>query len=154
LGATIKKNARLIRAKKLYHGRHNKIGVKVTNNNVDEFYTDEENYMFIREVIADPFLSIFMTCEREKEQEKYDKSEELMSGVLSFHNKHRSMLMMKSVAFIMGCFVLVLRMGEWNELTRHPKDRGKNQPNSRTNSLQQGENDANCVAVNLFYFLN
>jgi hypothetical protein len=81
------------------------------NNNVGEFYTDEENYMFIREVIADPFLSIFMTCEREKEQEKYDKSEELMSGVLSFHNKHRSMLMMKSVAFIMGCFVLVLRMG-------------------------------------------
>jgi hypothetical protein len=65
------------------------------------------------------------------------------------------MSMMKSVAFIMGCcFVLVLRMGKWNELTVHPKDHGKNRPNSRTNSLQQGENDADCVAVNLFYFLN
>jgi hypothetical protein len=89
---------------------------------------------------------------REKEQEKYDKSEELTSGVLGFHDKHRSMPMMKSVAFIMGCFVL--RMGEWNELTRHPKDRGKDRPNSRTNSLQQGENDADCVVINLFYFLN
>jgi hypothetical protein len=105
------------------------------NNDVDEFYMDEENYMFIREVIADPFLSIFMTREREKE-EKYGKSEELMSGVLRFHDKHRSMPMMKNVAFIMGCFVLVLRMGEWNELTGHPKDCGKNRPNSRTNSLQ------------------
>jgi hypothetical protein len=40
-------------------------------------------------------------------------------------------------------------MGKWNELTGHPKDRGKNRPNLRTNSLQQGENDADCVAVNL-----
>jgi hypothetical protein len=28
---------------------------------------DEENYMFIREVTADPFISIFMACGREKE---------------------------------------------------------------------------------------
>jgi hypothetical protein len=97
------------------------------NNDVDEFYTDEENYMFIREVTADPFLSIFMARGREKEQEKFGKSKELTSGVLGFHDKHRSMSMMKSVAFIMGCcFVLVLRMGEWNELMGHPKDRGKN----------------------------
>jgi hypothetical protein len=125
------------------------------NNDVDEFYTDEENYMFIREVTIDPLLSIFMARGREKEQEKYGKSKELTSGVLDFHDKHRSMPMMKSIAFIMGCcFVLVLRMGEWNELIRHPKDCGKDQPNSRTSSLQQGENDADCIAVNLFYFLN
>jgi hypothetical protein len=124
------------------------------NNDVNEFYTDEENYIFIREVTTDPFLSIFLTREREKEQEKYGKSKELTSSVLSFHDKHRSMPMMKSVAFIMECFVLILRMGEWNELIGYPKDRGKNRPNSRTNSLQQGENDADCVAVNLFYFLN
>jgi hypothetical protein len=36
------------------------------NNDVDEFYTDEENYMFIREVTADPFLSIFMAREERK----------------------------------------------------------------------------------------
>jgi cell division protein FtsN len=64
-------------------------------------------------------------------------------GVNNFKYNTRSMPMMKSVAFIEGCcFVLVLRMGEWNELTGHPKDRGKNQQNSRTNSLQPGDDDA------------
>jgi hypothetical protein len=51
------------------------------NNDVDEFYTNEENYMFRREVIVDPFMSIFMARGREKEQEKYGKFEELTSGV-------------------------------------------------------------------------
>jgi hypothetical protein len=51
------------------------------NNDVDEFYTDEENYMFTREVTAAPFMSIFMARGREKEQEKYGKSKELASGV-------------------------------------------------------------------------
>jgi hypothetical protein len=37
------------------------------NNDVDEFYTDEKNYMFTREVAADPFLSVFMARGREKE---------------------------------------------------------------------------------------
>jgi hypothetical protein len=96
------------------------------NNDVDKFYTDEENYMFIREVTIDPFLSIFMACGREKEQDKYGKSEELTSGVWGFHDKHRSMPMMMSVAFIGKCrLVLILRKGEWNELTGHPKDRGR-----------------------------
>jgi hypothetical protein len=76
-------------------------------------------------------------------------------GANNFKYNTRSMLMMKIVAFIgVCCFVLVLRIGEWNELTGHLKDRGKNWPNSKTNSLQQGENDADCIAVNLFYFLN
>ena len=48
------------------------------------------------------------------------------------------------------CFVLILRNNEWNELTGHLKDCGNNRPNS----LQQWENDANYVAINLFYFLN
>ena len=39
-------------------------------------------------------------------------------GVNNFNYNTRSMPMMKSVAFVGGCyFVLVLRMGEWNELT-------------------------------------
>jgi hypothetical protein len=79
---------------------------------------------------------------REKAREEYGKSEELPSGMLGFHNKHQSMLMMKSVALIVGnCLVLIVRKVEWNELIGHPKDRGKDRPNSRTNSLQQGEND-------------
>jgi hypothetical protein len=36
------------------------------NNDVDEFYTNGENYMFIRETTANPFLSIFMARGREK----------------------------------------------------------------------------------------
>jgi hypothetical protein len=64
-------------------------------------------------------------------------------GVNNFKYNTRSMPMMKSVAFIgRCCFVLVLKMGEWNELTGHPKDRGNNRRNSRTNSLQPGEDDA------------
>jgi hypothetical protein len=63
-------------------------------------------------------------------------------GVNNFKYNTRSMPMMKSVTFIGGfCFVLVLRMGEWNELTERPKDCGKNQQNSKTNSLQPGEDD-------------
>jgi hypothetical protein len=37
------------------------------NNDVDEFYAGEKNYMFTRESVVDPFLSIFMACGREKE---------------------------------------------------------------------------------------
>jgi hypothetical protein len=123
------------------------------NNDVDEFYTDEENYMFIREVSTDPFFSIFMARGREKEQKRYGKLEELTSSVLGFHDRHRSMLKMGSVRLILGCcLVLIVRKVEWDELTGHPKDRGKDRPNSRTNSLQQGENDADCVAVSLFNF--
>ena len=47
--------------------------------------------------------------------------------------------MMKSIAiFVVCCLVLILRKGEWNELIGHPKDRGKNQLNLRTNSLKPG----------------
>jgi hypothetical protein len=37
-------------------------------NNVDEFYTDEKNYMFTREVTTDPFLSVFMACGRRSDR--------------------------------------------------------------------------------------
>ena len=37
------------------------------NNDCDEFYTDEKNYMFTKETTVDPFLSIFMARGREKE---------------------------------------------------------------------------------------
>jgi hypothetical protein len=115
------------------------------NNDVDEFYMDEENYMFIREVTADPFMSIFMACGREKEQEKYGKSEELTSGV---YDRHQGIPMMRSITLILECcLVLILRENDWNELTGHPKDRGKDWPNSRMNSLQPGEDDADQKIV-------
>ena len=58
------------------------------------------------------------------------------------HDKHRDMSMMKNITFIVDyCLVFILRKSEWNELNGYPKDRGKNQPNSRLNSLQHGEDD-------------
>jgi hypothetical protein len=58
------------------------------NNDLGEFYLDEETYMFTRETMADPFLSIFMARGREKEREKYGKVEYLPSDVRGFNDKH------------------------------------------------------------------
>jgi hypothetical protein len=49
-----------------------------------ECYADEENYMFTRESVIDPFLSVFMARGREKERQKNDKSEVLPSSVALF----------------------------------------------------------------------
>jgi hypothetical protein len=52
--------------------------------------------------------------------------------------------MIGSITHILGCcLVLILRKGDWNELIGHPKDRGKDWSNLRTNSLQPREDDAN-----------
>jgi hypothetical protein len=86
------------------------------NEDYGEFYADEKIYMFTREIIVHPFLSIFMACEREKEREKYGKVEYLPSDVRGFNYKHRGMPMMKSITFIVVCyFVLILRNCEWND---------------------------------------
>jgi hypothetical protein len=45
-----------------------------------EFYADEENYMFTRESMANPFLSIFMARGRKKERQKNGKFGVLPSG--------------------------------------------------------------------------
>ena len=96
------------------------------NTDLGEFYADEENYMFTREIMVDPFLSIFMARGREKEREKYGKVEYLLTDVRGFNDKHQGMLMMKSIAIcVVCCLVLILRKGEWNELIGHPIDRGK-----------------------------
>jgi hypothetical protein len=83
------------------------------NNDVNEFYTDEKNYMFLREVTTDPFLSIFMACGREKEGQKNGKFEVLPSGVWGVHDRHQGISMMGSVTLILGCcLVLILRKDE------------------------------------------
>ncbi|XP_059441979.1 E4 SUMO-protein ligase PIAL2-like [Corylus avellana] len=103
------------------------------NNDCDEFYTDDDNYMFMRETMANPFLSTFMARGREK----YGKFEELPSGVWALCSNHQDISKRKNVTLILGCcHVLILRNGEWNELTGHPKDRGKDSPNSRITELE------------------
>ena len=46
-----------------------------------EFYANEKNYMFTRESVVDPFLSVFIAPGRENERQKNGKSEVLPSGV-------------------------------------------------------------------------
>jgi hypothetical protein len=43
------------------------------NNDRDEFYADEKNYKFTREIMTNSFLSIFMACGREKARGKREK---------------------------------------------------------------------------------
>jgi hypothetical protein len=52
------------------------------NSNCDEFYADEENYMFKKETTTEPFLSIFMACGREKTRGKHGKNEVWQGGIL------------------------------------------------------------------------
>jgi hypothetical protein len=108
-----------------------------------EFYADEENHMFTRKSVVDPFLSIFTARGREKERQRHGKAEVLPSVVWGVQGSS----MMRSVTLILGsCLILVLRKSDWNELTGHPKDRGRNRLNSRTNSLQPGEDDVDHIA--------
>ena len=44
------------------------------NNDLGEFYADEENYTFTREIMFDPFLSIFMACEGKMNEKSIAKS--------------------------------------------------------------------------------
>jgi hypothetical protein len=87
------------------------------------------------------FLGILMAYGKGEAQEKYEKST-WQSSVWGFHDKRQGMSIMKSVTFIIGYgIIVILRNGEWNELIGHPKDRGKDSPNSKANSLQPREDD-------------
>ena len=107
-----------------------------SNQICDEIYMVEGNVLSKGDGIVTSYLRIFMAYGEDKALEKNDKFVVLSSGIWGFHDKHRGMLMMKSITFIMGCsLVVILRRGEWNELTGHPKDCGKNRPNLWMNSF-------------------
>jgi hypothetical protein len=127
---------------------------KTFNQSYDEIYGAETTFLSKSEGVFVSSLGILMAYRKGEAQKKHDKST-WQSGVWGFHDKHQGMSMMKSVMFIMGCgLVVILRKDEWNELTRHPKDRGKNQPNSMTNSLQLGEDDVDQDILSLVFYLN
>jgi hypothetical protein len=70
-------------------------------------------------------VGILMACGKSKAREKQEKSTQ-KRGVWGFHSNHQGTPLMKSIMIIMGRGLVVkLRRGEWNELTGHPKDRGK-----------------------------
>jgi hypothetical protein len=112
-----------------------------SSTNCDEIHMVEKAFLSKIEKVFVSSLGILMACWRSKAREKHNKSTQ-KRGVWGFHNNHQDTPLMKSTMIIMGRGLVVkLRRGDWNELTGHPKDRGKNQPNSRTNSLQPGEDD-------------
>jgi hypothetical protein len=128
---------------------------KTFNQSCDEIYGAETTFLSKSEGVFVSSLGILMAYRKGEAQEKHDKST-WQSGVWGFHDKHQSMSMTKSVTFIMGCGVVILRSGEWNEWIGHPKDRGKDCPNSNANSLQPGEDDVDQDGLSylLVFYLN
>jgi hypothetical protein len=113
-----------------------------SNQVCDEIFMAEGNVLSKGDRVIASYLRIFMAYGKDKALEKNDKFEVLPSGVWGFHDKRQGTPMMRSITLIMRCcLVLILREGESNELTGHPKDRGKNRLNSRANSLQPREDD-------------
>jgi hypothetical protein len=112
-----------------------------SSKNCDEIHMVEKAFLSKIEKVFVSSLGILMAYGRSKAREKHNKSIQ-KRGVWGFHNNHEDTPLMKSSMIIMGRGLVVkLGRGNWNELTGHPKDRGKNQPNSRTNSLKPGEDD-------------
>jgi hypothetical protein len=112
-----------------------------SSQNCDEIYMVEEAFLSKIERVFVSSLGIRMACGKSKAREKHNKSTQ-KRGVWGFHNNHQDTPLMKITMIIMGRGLAVkLRRDDWNELTGHPKDRGRDRPNSRTNSLQPGEDD-------------
>jgi hypothetical protein len=99
---------------------------KTFNQSCDKIYGVETTFLSKSEGVFVSSLGILMAYRKGEAQKKHDKST-WQSDVWGFHDKHQGMSIMKSVTFIIGCgLVMILRKGEWNELTGHPKDHGKN----------------------------
>jgi hypothetical protein len=85
-----------------------------------------------RTIRIDNFVKTFMERELGKTNERREKIDLFQFSV--------------RLVTVMGCnlfqITLVLRNTGWNELVGHPKDRGKEDLNSMTNSFQPGEIDA------------
>jgi hypothetical protein len=91
-----------------------------------------DNFNFCGQERIDNSLKTFMERELEKINERHEKIDLFQFSV--------------RLVVVMGCnlfqITFVLRNTGWNELVDHPKDRGEEDLNSRTNSFQPGETDA------------
>jgi hypothetical protein len=105
------------------------------NKNCDEIHMVEKAFLSKIEKVFVSSLGILMAYGKSKAREKHNKSTPKRC-VWGFHNNHQDTPLMKITMIIIGrSLAIKLRRDNWNELTGHPKDRGKDQPNSRTNSL-------------------
>jgi hypothetical protein len=78
------------------------------NNDLDEFYTEEDNFMFKREEIIDPFWEIIMAHKREKVNERLMKFELSRDDEQSFQDDHHSLVVIRGVLFLLGCYIILL----------------------------------------------
>jgi hypothetical protein len=106
-----------------------------SSKNCDEIHMVQKAFLSKIEKVFMSYLGILMACGKSKAREKHNKSTQKRS-VWGFHNNHQDTPLMKSTMIIMRRGLVVkLRRSDWNELIGHPKDRGRDRPNSRTNSL-------------------
>jgi hypothetical protein len=126
-----------------------------SSQNCDEIYMVEEAFLSKIERVFVSSLGIRMASRKSKAREKHNKSTQ-KRGMCGFHNNHQDTPLMKITMIIMGRGLAIkLRRDDWNELTGHPKDRGRDRPNSRTNSLQPGEDDVeDDLSYLLVFYLN
>jgi hypothetical protein len=116
-----------------------------SSQHCDEIYMVEKSFLSKIERVFVSSVGILIACRKSKAREKQKKSTQ-KRDVWGFHNNHQGTPPMKSIMITMGRGLVVkLRRGEWNELTGHLKDRGKAWLNSRMNSLQPGEDDADQI---------
>jgi hypothetical protein len=96
-----------------------------SNKNCDEIHMVEKVFLSKIEKVFMSSLGILMACGKSKAQEKHNKSTQ-KRGVWGFHNNHQDTPLMKITMIIKGRgFTVKLRRDNWNELTGHPKDRGR-----------------------------
>jgi hypothetical protein len=87
-------------------------------------------------------LKIFMAYRKDKARKKHDKPDIWRGDVRGIQDNHHSLPMIRGITcIVVCCLIMILRKGEWNELTWHSKDHGKTHLNLGMNSLLQEEND-------------
>jgi hypothetical protein len=124
-------------------GIENFLSSSSSNNLNVGFGEMDDNFNFCGQERIDNSLKTFMKRELEKINKRREK-------IKLFQFSVRLVVVMGCNLFIFWFQVsLILRNTKWNELIGHPKDRGKNDSNSRTNSFQPGEIDAGGNQIQL-----
>ena len=98
-------------------------------------------------------LGILIACGKGKARQRHDKPTQ-QGEAYGLQYKRGGVLMNKANMFIMGYdLVVILRREDWNELTGHSNDRGKDSPNSKANSLQPEEDDVDWTYCHFIYLI-
>jgi hypothetical protein len=103
----------------------------------------EDIFNFCGQESIDHFLEPFMECELEKINEECVKIDLSQTSVRNFRSTIYNQVVMGCKLFLFQHQVMfMLKSTVWKGLIGHPKDRGKDDLNSRASSFQPGETDA------------